>query len=102
MARQIAYTDSAGAPHPAAYARVMGIDLGVARAQARMTVGIYHSAETRALGLSPVVSLEYALEGATFNAIFGDQELVPMGKSPLRAGYAHLKTLPLYQGGTDV
>lgn len=82
------------------YQRVIAVD--IRKTFAYITVERFVSQEAKDANAAPLPDLSFTCEKGDFTRFFSDPALLPEGKSPLRAAYAYLKTLPIFRGSVDV
>lgn len=97
MALQINLPDTnVGLPAPAAYARIVGVQVDVLRAKVHVAVNVYATRDARLAERNPVA-------GGVYEADFGPAGVDPDGSDGLRTNaYSYLKSLPDFAGAQDV
>jgi hypothetical protein len=102
MALQISHRDRTGLVHSAAYARILAVRLLHAESRTDVQVGVYHNKSARDDGFAPVVEQVHSIEGTAWLGKFGDVALANSAATPMKSGYAFLKTLDDYSSSTSV
>ena len=111
MAIQKSYVDRFGSTHAEAYSKIKAVT--VENAQTHILLEVYHNAAARsksdATAQKPFIDQVWGLaEGSDFTTYFADSVLVGSYKSPLKQGYAWVKTqdnildMDFTTGTTDV
>lgn len=115
MAIQCTYSNSRGLTLPGAYCKIIGLSLTEyseleGKRYARITVGIWASAELRGTVTTPITTEQVVVSNGFFMAdidseavelnrydeVFGADVLDAGGVNPVSAAYAHLATLPMF------
>ena len=89
---------------PAAYVRIVKVELDYRAETAAITVLRYANQETRDSGAKDLAHDKdyYEVMGADFHALFGDKALVAQDVTPLSIAYGYVKALPDYANAIDV
>ena len=106
MALQLSYTAPFLTVFPAAYLRVVKVDIDIPAGKAAVEYWLYPNASVRALdGQATVERRIIAVfdtpEDAIFTRYFGMTALSAEGMNPIKAAYCYLKSLGSFAGTTD-
>jgi len=104
VALKQAFTTKTGIELPAAYVRIVKVELDYRAETAAITVVRYASQEARDSGAKDMAHDKdyYEVEDAEFHTLFGDVVLAAQDKTPLSIAYGYLKTRPAYANAIDV